>query len=98
MRFPQIACAAIDPCVGDGVAFEAITSGAKVLRYGIEPVARTRQSSGRLTKPALTVLIAIFLARREDFVRDVRASGARPRAERRSALRIRLRPCRAASS
>jgi hypothetical protein len=28
MRFPQIACAAIDPCVGDGVAFEAITSAA----------------------------------------------------------------------
>ena len=27
---------AIDPCVGDGVAFEAITSGAEVLRYGIE--------------------------------------------------------------
>jgi len=26
----------IDPCVGDGVAFEAITSGAEVLRYGIE--------------------------------------------------------------
>jgi 16S rRNA G966 N2-methylase RsmD len=36
MRFPQISCAAIDPCVGDGVAFEAITSGADVLRYGIE--------------------------------------------------------------
>ena len=27
---------AIDPCVGDGVAFEAITSDAEVLRYGIE--------------------------------------------------------------
>ncbi|MGD1158412.1 MAG: DUF6094 domain-containing protein, partial [Terriglobia bacterium] len=25
-----------DPCVGDGRAFEAITSGAQVLRYGIE--------------------------------------------------------------
>jgi hypothetical protein len=48
MRFPQISCLAIDPCVGDGVAFEAITSGAKVLRYGIEPVARTRQSRWRV--------------------------------------------------
>jgi hypothetical protein len=28
MLFPQTSCAAIDPCVGDGVAFEAITSGA----------------------------------------------------------------------
>jgi hypothetical protein len=27
---------AIDPCVGDGVAFEAITNGGDVLRYGIE--------------------------------------------------------------
>ena len=27
---------AIDPCVGDGVAVEAITSDAEVLRYGIE--------------------------------------------------------------
>ena len=26
----------IDPCVGDGVAFEVITSGPQVLRYGIE--------------------------------------------------------------
>jgi tRNA1(Val) A37 N6-methylase TrmN6 len=35
--FPQgSSCSAIDPCVGDGVAFEAITSEAQVLRYGIE--------------------------------------------------------------
>ena len=27
---------AIDPCVGDGVAFEVITNGAEVFRYGIE--------------------------------------------------------------
>jgi hypothetical protein len=27
---------AIDPCVGDGIAFGAISSGAQVLRYGIE--------------------------------------------------------------
>jgi hypothetical protein len=34
--FPDQPSSAIDPCVGDGVAFEAITSGAEVLRYGIE--------------------------------------------------------------
>ena len=37
-RFLQFsdASSALDPCVGDGVAFEAITSGGQVLRYGIE--------------------------------------------------------------
>ena len=35
--FPDAApSSAIDPCVGDGVAFEVITSGAEVFRYGIE--------------------------------------------------------------
>ena len=35
--FPDAApSSAVDPCVGDGVAFEVITSGAEVLRYGIE--------------------------------------------------------------
>ncbi len=33
--FPGLS-SAIDPCVGDGAAFEAITSGAEVLRNGIE--------------------------------------------------------------
>ena len=33
--FPD-SSSAIDPCVGDGIAFEAITSDAEVLRYGIE--------------------------------------------------------------
>ncbi len=33
---PGGCCAAIDPCVGDGVAFAALTSSASVLRYGIE--------------------------------------------------------------
>ena len=36
LQFPSAPSSAIDPCVGDGVAFEAITSGADVLRYGIE--------------------------------------------------------------
>jgi hypothetical protein len=35
LMFPD-SSSAIDPCVGDGVAFEAITSGAEVYRYGIE--------------------------------------------------------------
>ena len=34
--FPDDPSSAIDPCVGDAVAFEAITGGAHVLRYGIE--------------------------------------------------------------
>ncbi len=36
LQFPDPQSSAIDPCIGDGVAFEAITSGAQVLRYGIE--------------------------------------------------------------
>ena len=36
LQFPDASSSAIDPCVGDGVAFEAITSDADVIRYGIE--------------------------------------------------------------
>ena len=36
LLFPDQPSSAIDPCVGDGVAFDAITSGAEVLRFGIE--------------------------------------------------------------
>lgn len=36
LLFPGQLSSAIDPCVGDGGAFEVITSGAQVLRYGIE--------------------------------------------------------------
>ena len=36
LLFPGASATAIDPCVGDGVAFEVITSGAEVVRYGIE--------------------------------------------------------------
>jgi hypothetical protein len=35
LMFPD-SSSALDPCVGDGVAFEAVTSGAEVLCYGIE--------------------------------------------------------------
>jgi hypothetical protein len=34
--FPDLPSSALDPCAGDGLAFEAITGGAQVLRYGIE--------------------------------------------------------------
>ena len=36
LLFPDAPSSAIDPCVGDGVAFEVITGVAEVLRYGIE--------------------------------------------------------------
>lgn len=36
LRYPGNPCAAIDPCIGDGVAFAAITGEASALRYGIE--------------------------------------------------------------
>jgi hypothetical protein len=37
LTFPPVGpCSTLDPCVGDGVAFEAITSGTRVSRYGIE--------------------------------------------------------------
>lgn len=52
LSFPEIAAAAIDPCVGDGVAFEAITSGAEVLRYGVELDAyRAEQAEELISKP-----------------------------------------------
>ena len=36
LTFPDKQCCALDPCVGDGVAFGAIASDKKVLRYGAE--------------------------------------------------------------
>ncbi len=36
LLFPDSPSSPLDPCVGDGVAFEAITRGVEVLRYGIE--------------------------------------------------------------
>jgi hypothetical protein len=36
LLFPDQPSSALDPCVGDGVAFEVITNGAEVLRYGVE--------------------------------------------------------------
>jgi len=36
LQFPEEPCAAVDPCVGDGVAFAIIAGSAAVLRYGIE--------------------------------------------------------------
>jgi len=36
LLFPDQSTSAVDPCIGDGVAFEVITNGAEVLSYGIE--------------------------------------------------------------
>ena len=36
LLFPDSPSSALDPCIGDGLAFEAITNGPDVLRYGIE--------------------------------------------------------------
>ena len=36
LAFPEAQCSALDPCVGDGVAFAEITSDEEVLRYGVE--------------------------------------------------------------
>ena len=45
----QTPSSAIDPCVGDGIAFEAVTSGAELLRYGIELDAyRAKQARQRI--------------------------------------------------
>jgi hypothetical protein len=50
LLFPDQPSSAIDPCVGNGVAFEAITGGAGVLRYGIELDAyRAEQARERIT-------------------------------------------------
>ena len=49
LSFPDGASAAVDPCVGDGVAFAAIAEGASVLRYGIELDAyRAEQAKERI--------------------------------------------------
>jgi len=49
LLFPNEPVSALDPCVGDGVAFEAITNGGQVLRYGIELDAhRAEQAKGRV--------------------------------------------------
>jgi len=49
LLFPDESTSALDPCVGDGAAFEVITSGAEVFRYGIELDAyRAEQSKQRI--------------------------------------------------
>lgn len=36
LSFPNGPCAALDPCIGDGIALQAVTSDAQMRRYGIE--------------------------------------------------------------
>lgn len=45
LRFPDQLCSALDPCIGDGAAFDEIASDKKVLRYGVElDAGRTEQA------------------------------------------------------
>jgi len=49
LLFPDQPSSALDPCVGDGVAFEDITGGAQALRYGVELDAyRAEQAKQRI--------------------------------------------------
>ena len=49
LLFPVQPSSALDPCVGDGVAFEGITSDAEVFRYGVElDVYRAEQARQRI--------------------------------------------------
>jgi uncharacterized methyltransferase DUF6094 len=36
LQFPEQACSALDPCIGEGAAFAEVTRDAKTRRYGIE--------------------------------------------------------------
>lgn len=36
LRFPDHQCSVLDPCIGDGAAFDEIASDKRVLRYGVE--------------------------------------------------------------
>jgi len=36
LQFPEQVCSALDPCIGEGVAFAEIARDAKIRRYGIE--------------------------------------------------------------
>jgi hypothetical protein len=53
LLFPATPSSAIDPCAGDGAAFEAITSGAEVLRHRFAPDAsRAEQARWRIPDDA----------------------------------------------
>ena len=55
LMFPDLS-SAIDPCVGDGVTFEAITSGAQVLRYGTQAVSeQKREAASKVVRVLLKV-------------------------------------------
>ena len=48
LAFPGDQCSALDPCVGDGLAFSEIASGEKVLRYAVElDAGRTEQARAK---------------------------------------------------
>lgn len=49
LRFPQQPCPTLDPCIGDGVAFEQVTSDAEAHRYGVELDAYRAEQARALT-------------------------------------------------
>jgi hypothetical protein len=46
LAFPDKQCCALDPCVGDGAAFDEITSDKRVVRYGVELDAGRGEQAG----------------------------------------------------
>ena len=51
VHFPGEPCSALDPCVGEGIAFAAVTRDSTARRYGIELDAyRAEQAAPILTK------------------------------------------------
>jgi len=64
--FPVQPSSAIDPCVGDGMAFEAITSDADVLRHGIElDACRAEQAMQPIPNIVQQLTIAVGGSKRE---------------------------------
>jgi len=51
LLYPEQPASALDPCVGDGCAFEVVTGAAQVLRYGVELDAyRAEQAKQRIAQ------------------------------------------------
>ena len=53
LEFPDHNCPALDPCIGDGVAFSQIASGEKILRYGIELEANRAEAARALVNDVI---------------------------------------------
>lgn len=53
LQFPSNSCPALDPCIGDGVAFSEIASGEKIIRYGIELEANRAEAARTLVNDVI---------------------------------------------